>query len=125
MGRWNGFGGKLREGESIQEAVSRELQEESGLQAVSLEEMGILLFEQQDIGALHEMHIFLCKDFQGSPIETEEMRPQWFSIDEIPYEDMWLDDRYWLPLFLQGEKFFGKFVFKDTDTLIDYSLSVL
>ena len=124
MGRWNGFGGKLREGESLQEGALRELQEESGLRALSLEEMGVLLFEQQDIGALHEMHIFLCKDFQGSPVETEEMRPQWFSRDEIPYEDMWADDRYWLPLFLEGKKFSGRFVFKDKDTLISHSLSI-
>ena len=125
MGRWNGFGGKLREGESLQEGALRELQEESGLRALSLEEMGVLIFEQEDIKVLHEMHIFLCKDFQGSPVETEEMSPRWFSRDEIPYEDMWADDRYWLPLFLEGKKFSGRFVFKDKDTLIDHSLSIL
>jgi hypothetical protein len=30
------------------------------------------------------------------------MAPQWFPIDAIPYDKMWPDDRFWLPLLLQG-----------------------
>lgn len=37
MGRWNGFGGKVEAGESIEEAAKREVFEESGLVARSVE----------------------------------------------------------------------------------------
>jgi len=33
--------------------------------------------------------------------ETEEMKPEWFSIDEIPYDKMWDDDSYWMPRILK------------------------
>jgi len=37
------------------------------------------------------------------------MRPQWFDFADIPYDQMWEDDRLWLPMVLQGqEPFFGK-----------------
>ena len=43
-GRWNGFGGKLHEGETCEEAALRELEEESGLKATSVEKVGELHF---------------------------------------------------------------------------------
>ena len=35
-GKWNGFGGKLEPGETVEEAAVRELQEESGVTATQL-----------------------------------------------------------------------------------------
>ncbi|MCX6765359.1 MAG: hypothetical protein NT136_00065 [Candidatus Moranbacteria bacterium] len=55
--------------------------------------------------------MFRISRFEGKPIETEEMKPQWFSIDAIPYEHMWPDDPYWLPLLLSGKNFQGNFKF--------------
>ena len=44
-GRWNGFGGKVEQGESVEEAARRELKEESGVVAEKLEKVGIIEFE--------------------------------------------------------------------------------
>ena len=44
-------------------------------------------------------------------VETEEMKPQWFNFSDIPYEQMWSDDKYWLPILLAGKKFKGNFLF--------------
>jgi hypothetical protein len=57
-------------------------------------------------------------------METEEMRPEWFGVDAIPYETMWSDDKYWLPLFLQGKKFTGTFLF-DKPSTPEYSAKML
>ncbi len=44
-GRWNGFGGKVNEGEGVEEAAKRELEEEVGVIVNEIEHMGVLDFE--------------------------------------------------------------------------------
>jgi 8-oxo-dGTP diphosphatase/2-hydroxy-dATP diphosphatase len=123
MGRWNGFGGKLAPGETLEEATRREMLEESGVEVGALEYVGILEFEYQATAEILETHVFRAWEFTGEPTETEEMRPQWFAMDEIPFDSMWPDDKYWLPLFLAGKKFKGKFLFGPEDSLIKQTLT--
>ena len=61
--------------------------------------------------------VFATSSFEGKPQETEEMIPQWFDMDSIPYDQMWEDDRLWYPLLLQGKHFIGDFDFQDTRLL--------
>ena len=56
------------------------------------------------------------------PKETEEMQPQWFAVEDIPYQKMWADDRYWYPLLLAGKKFEGDFYFENTHKLVKHQL---
>jgi len=112
IGKWNGFGGKVSQGEGIEEAARRELLEESGLQALSMEKVAELEFnfpykpEWDQKG-----HVFFVKKWKGEPRQTEEMSPKWFAMKEIPIEKMWDDDKYWLARVLKGEKLSAKFVF--------------
>ncbi|MFA6365538.1 MAG: 8-oxo-dGTP diphosphatase, partial [Candidatus Paceibacterota bacterium] len=84
-GRWNGFGGKLTPGETIEDAARREMQEEAGIELKNLDKVGIIDFEFQGNPELLEVHIFKSDDFVGEPTESEEMKPQWFHMDDIPY----------------------------------------
>lgn len=124
MGKYNGFGGKVEAGESIQEAAGRELFEESGVTAGALEKVGILDFswrgKEQDI---LQVHIFKATDFSGQPQESEEMKPQWFNINEIPFEKMWADDQFWFPLFFAGKKFTGAFLFDHHNAVVKKELN--
>ncbi|MEK7649491.1 MAG: 8-oxo-dGTP diphosphatase [Patescibacteria group bacterium] len=110
-GRWNGFGGKVELSEAIEESAKREVREEAGIEPTELEERGVLDFEFQNDPKILEVHIFQVIAWKGVPKESEEMEPQWFDIEKIPFDQMWPDDRYWLPLFLEGKKFGGKFIF--------------
>ena len=123
-GRWNGFGGKVDEGESIEDAAKRELLEESGIRAIDIEKRGILNFSFESDQKILEVHIFLAKNYEGEPVETEEMLPQWFDTKEIPFEQMWTDDILWLPVFLNDKKFKGKFLF-DKPSNKEYSAKIL
>lgn len=123
-GRWNGFGGKLQEGETIERAAKREILEECGLTAKTLEPFAIFDFEFAYKPEWNQtVHLFRCDEFEGEPTESEEMKPQWFHKDEIPFDSMWPDDSYWFPLFLKGQKFQGKFVFGEGDAVLEYELN--
>ncbi len=123
-GRWNGFGGKVEEGESIEEAAARELEEESGLRSTEMNKAGILEFSFENDSKIHEVHIFKITTFAGEPMETEEMKPEWFAFENIPYDQMWSDDKYWLPLLLSEKRFKGSFLF-DRPSDAEYSAKIL
>ena len=129
-GKWNGFGGKINEGETIEDAAKRELSEETGLLANKLYKVGILDFSWQDKPLdsrgepeILEVHIFKTDKFEGKPIESEEMRPVWFHVDDIPFDQMWADDKHWMHLLLADKKFKGKFVFDDLNNIVEHELN--
>jgi 8-oxo-dGTP diphosphatase/2-hydroxy-dATP diphosphatase len=78
VGRWNGFGGKVDEGETIEQGAIRELKEETGIDAVNIKKVGILDFSFQNDNKILEVNVFKVIDFIGEPTESEEMKPQWF-----------------------------------------------
>lgn len=125
VGRWNGFGGKVEAGETIEEAAQREIFEESGLEATEISARGVLDFDFPERDLQLEVHVFKILKYSGTAQESEEMKPQWFSLDAIPYDEMWADDIHWLPLFLQDDKFSGKFILDNQDQIIDYQLNKL
>lgn len=123
-GRWNGFGGKMEDGETIEQATLRELDEEVGIKDGQLSKAGILEFSFENDEKVLQVHIFKLLNFFDEPIETEEMKPQWFSFDEIPFSQMWSDDEYWFPLLLNGKLFAGEFLF-DRPSDAEYSAKII
>lgn len=121
-GRWNGFGGKVEATEAIEDAARRELHEEAGIRAGALERVGVLDFEFKGNPEILQVHIFRALDFSGKPTESDEMKPKWFHIDKIPFKNMWPDDPHWMPLFLGGKKFKGKFLFGKSDAILKKNL---
>ena len=120
MGRWNGFGGKVEEGETIEKAAKRETKEECGIEITKMEEVGIHEFEfAAKRGDILEVHVFRVDGYSGEPVEIEEMKPQWYTIDAIPYDEMWPDDIHWIPVFLAGKKFRTKFLFGEGDSVLE------
>lgn len=110
VGCWNGFGGKLEEGETVTEAAIREVNEEVGIQITEMEHVGILNFKfENDINTM-TVYLYKILKYTGDPIETEEMLPKWFGFDEIPFNEMWPDDIVWMPYFLQNKKFEATFL---------------
>ncbi len=108
-GRWNGFGGKVEEDESVEGAARREMKEEVGIVPTKMTRVGVLDFSFDSDPKELEVHVFRVTEFSGEPHETEEMKPQWFEVDNIPFDNMWHSDTLWLPLLLEGKSFRGAF----------------
>ncbi len=122
MGKINGPGGKLEPGEDALSAAVREVEEELLIRVPkeACEEMGLLRFQFVDGLALHCV-VFRAHAYHGTPTETDEAKPHWFPIDEIPFDEMWADDRHWLRPMLGGRKFEANFVF-DGEEMLEMAL---
>lgn len=123
VGRWNGPGGKVHEGETIEEAARREAKEEALIEAEGLEKIAeIDFFFPYRPEFEQKAHVYFAENWQGKPTETEEMCPKWFALEEIPFEKMWADDIYWLPEVLKGKKLKCSFTFGEGDVVLEKSV---
>lgn len=121
-GKINGPGGKVDPGETPLQSALRETGEELGIKPLGATQHGELHFQFRDGYSLH-CAVFLAHDFEGEPRETEEAVPLWTPLDQIPYDEMWADDRHWLPLLIRGAHFTGYFEF-DGEELLERRLVV-
>lgn len=122
-GKVNAPGGHLEPGESAHQAALREVQEEVGLLPCDVKEVGELWFyfvekgsevsEQQAFSELMHCTVFLASGHEGELQETEEALPFWCHHSQIPYHEMWEDDREWIPGMLEGRKFTGSYFFNE------------
>jgi 8-oxo-dGTP pyrophosphatase MutT (NUDIX family) len=121
-GRWNGPGGKVKveEGETIYDGLVRETEEEAGLKVIKAEKRGIIVFHFIEDPIVRHCHIYKILDDPDQPTDSNEMTWKWFPVNAIPYEQMWLADKYWMPYLLEGKKFVGTFFYRDYDTLLGY-----
>lgn len=119
-GKINGPGGKVDAGETPLECAIRECQEELHITPIDPQYGGQHLFQFTDGYSIH-VWVYRCETFEGTPTETDEAEPLWFALDEVPYDQMWEDDRIWLPLLIAGKRFVGRYVFDD-DRMLDHRI---
>jgi 8-oxo-dGTP pyrophosphatase MutT (NUDIX family) len=119
-GKWNGFGGKVAPDESIEDAARREMLEESGVSVApdALRKVAHLTFHFGDT-PMFDGHVYTAETWEGDPSETDEMRPQWFALDALPWDDMWSSDAFWLTQVLAGETLRGTCRFDEAGEAVE------
>ena len=102
-GKWIGVGGHVEKGETIDDAVIREVYEETGLTVHSLKCDGEVLFINND----HEemMYVYEISDFTGELKDCNEGELAWVDIDDMLTLPMWEGDKAYLPLLRRHEYF--------------------
>lgn len=129
-GKWNGYGGKVEGSETIEQAAVRELEEESGIQ-LSIDKLDkIAVLTQQFVDPAMPIllvHVFSCSTWTAldTAVETEEMRPQVFNFTNIPFDQMFPDDKLWMQHLLNGERFTIEMLCDGIDVIINYRLSLI
>lgn len=124
--RYNGYGGKIEGDETIEDAVKRECREESGVMVSDLEKVAEIEFTFPHMQQYNQrVHAYITSLWAGEPKETEEMKPFWFRVNSIPYEQMWPDDIYWLPQVLEGNKIKAKFTLGEGDTVVSKEVTII
>jgi len=119
-GRWNGYGGKLEPGETLEQALMREVKEESGVVPSSMHKIAELTFSFAQMPEWNQLvHTYFCEEWEGKPAESEEMAPAWFPVADIPFDKMWPDDIFWLPKVIAGEKIKASFTFGENDVILE------
>lgn len=118
-GKINGPGGKLDPGETEAECAIRETQEELHVTPHHPVKHGELWFQFTD-GLAMNVAVFLATQWTGEPTETPEALPLWTSLDHLPLDQMWADDRFWLrEMLVERRHFLGRFAF-DSDTMLSH-----
>lgn len=122
-GKINGPGGRIEPGEEADACAVREVQEELCVTPLGLEPVGENAFQFVDGYSIHVL-VYRASGCEGVPAETAEGAPLWTPEDSIPYDEMWEDDRLWLPHALAGRRFLGRYVFEG-DTMLDHEIELL
>ncbi len=123
VGKWNGVGGKVVIPETPEQAIIRETDEEIGVSISSsdLQKMAVLSFyfvdEHTDWN--QQCHVYVLKIWNGEPVESEEMKPQWYAFADVPYDNMWIDDALWLPLVIAGKTIEADFYFSEAGKVLE------
>ena len=102
-GKWIGVGGHVEKGETIDDAVVREVYEETGLTVHSLKCDGEVLFINNDYKEM--MYVYEISDFTGELKDCNEGERAWIDIDEMLTLPMWEGDKAYLPLLRRHEYF--------------------
>jgi 8-oxo-dGTP diphosphatase len=107
-GMLNGPGGKVDSGEKATDAVVREVLEETGLRIINPEPRGSLVLHIPSPKILRlSVDIFIATVFQGDALEREGDL-SWHDREELPFDKMWADQRFWLQAVLDGFSVDGK-----------------
>lgn len=122
--KYNGFGGKVGnkeefKNETVEESLIREGTEEFGIVVTKMKKAAELVYEWKDGSKL--VHVFVIEEWEGEPRESDEMRPEWFDIAKLPFEQMWDDDKYWVSDVLTGNMVKFKFVMGEDGKVLEYT----
>ncbi len=112
-GKWNGLGGKLLPGETPEQCVLREIEEESGLKLTNPRWRGVLTFPAFSAEEDWYVFLFVAHEFTGELIDSNEGVLRWIDDSELLNLNLWAGDKIFLKWLEQANFFSGQFIYQD------------
>lgn len=98
--KWTGIGGYVEDGETLEDAIVREVWEETYLHfdTTRLKKVAEIIYDFQ-------LNVFFTDTYTGElkPKEPSVIGLQWFSIDTLPFDQMYEDAKVWMPKVFEGK----------------------
>ena len=118
-GKWIGVGGKLEEGETVDECVCREVYEETGLVLTNYELRGVVKFVS-DTWEDEDMYLYHASNFSGElNLNCNEGELHWVDSDKVLDLPTWEGDSIFLKPLFEGKKNIDITVRYEGDKLVD------
>ena len=97
---WNGIGGVVEAGETPEEAVVREVAEETKLSMDKSDVRDVLTIKLPEL----DLHVFVANRWSGTPevIDPTLNELRWFALSDVPYAEMHEGNDEWLPRILES-----------------------
>lgn len=92
--KWIGVGGHIEIGETPEEALVREIKEETNLDLISYKLLGIIYFKFKDVK--EKMYVYESKEFKGNLSECNEGTLKYINKNEVLLLNLWDGDRIFI-----------------------------
>jgi len=104
-GKYIGIGGHIEQGETKEEALLREVKEETNLDLIQYQYCGEVIFK--NLNGLEEyqekMYVYQSREFKNTLKECDEGGLQWIDKNKILSLTLWEGDPYFLKKILNNE----------------------
>ena len=120
--KWIGIGGHFEYGESPDECLLREVDEETGLALTSYTARGVITFIYGE-NVVEYMHLYTADGFTGEIHECDEGELVWVPKEKVMELPIWEGDKIFLRLLNERKEFFSlKLVYDVEGTLLEWSV---
>lgn len=108
-GKWVSVGGKFEAGETPEACAIREIKEETGLDATTLEPLGFITFPDfKHDGEDWYSFVYRVREFEGElDLDCDEGTLHWVPYAEIMKKPTWEGDYIYLDWILSGKPYFS------------------
>lgn len=115
--KWIGVGGKFEDGESPEECLLREVEEETGFTLTDYRYRGIITFVAEGWSTEY-IHLFTAAGWTGEMRECDEGDLEWVPKDQVPNLPIWEGDKLFFQLLAEDRPFFSLKMCYRGDTIV-------
>ena len=117
-GKYIGIGGGVEPGESKEQALIREVKEETGLDVISYKYRAKLIFVNEEFSEI--MYLFTIDKFKGEVKECDEGELHWIDKDKVLELPCWEGDKYFLSELIKDNPPFEMSLIYKNKKLVEY-----